>query len=273
MEQPSPARTGGGPLNAPGMPLHRQLFLVLREQISRGALRPEEALPTELALGQQYGVSRITVRRALQDLSDQGYVQRRQGRGTYVLGRTAKEPPPSLTVLDGLRKAELETSVELIEYGPRNPPPAAQAALGLKPPADALYALRLRRDKTTAEPLMITETWLPSRFADALTWRALETTALYKLLAQQGVVTGRVIQEVTAEIADPFKAQLLETDIGGALLRINRLVFDTDQHPVEYLSLYLSPTKSRILMNISADQIDSAESGLVAHDVSHGPAN
>jgi GntR family transcriptional regulator len=117
---------------------------------------------------------------------------------------------------------------------------------------------------------MMSETWLPSRFADPVTWRALETTPLYKLLAQQGVVVGQVIQEVTAEIADPLKAQLMDTHIGDALLRRNRLFFDTDLNPVQYQSLFLSPTKSRILMHISADRIDSAESGLVAHDVSHG---
>jgi hypothetical protein len=50
--------------------------LVLRDQINRGALTPGQALPTELALGEQFVVSRITVRRALQDLADQGYVRR-----------------------------------------------------------------------------------------------------------------------------------------------------------------------------------------------------
>jgi len=57
-----------------GVPLHRQLFLVLHDEIARGAMAPGDALPTEQTLCDQFGVSRITVRRALADLAEQGYI-------------------------------------------------------------------------------------------------------------------------------------------------------------------------------------------------------
>ena len=56
-----------------GVPLHRQLFLVLHDEIDRGVIAPGDALPTEQALCEQFGVSRITVRRALADLAEQGF--------------------------------------------------------------------------------------------------------------------------------------------------------------------------------------------------------
>ena len=59
--------------------LRGPLFLVLHDEIARGALAPGEALPTEQALCDQFGVSRITVRRALTDLAEQGYIERRRG--------------------------------------------------------------------------------------------------------------------------------------------------------------------------------------------------
>jgi GntR family transcriptional regulator len=255
-------------LEAGGMPLHRQLFLVLREQISRGALRPGQALPTELALGEQFGVSRITVRRALQDLSDQGYVQRRHGRGTYVLDRWQPMPSgPPLTVMDGLLKAQLETTVDVMDVELRRPPAAVTAALALDDEADAVYVLRVRRDKTDHTPLMISEAWLPEEFSDVVTAPSLTVQPLYEVLGHAGVEMGRVAQEVTAEIADPLRAQLLQTSIGAALLRINRLIYDSGQRPVQYLSLFLSPDRSRILMDIPATHIDTAASGLVAHDL------
>jgi DNA-binding transcriptional MocR family regulator len=73
MQESGPVATGAG------VPLHRQLFLVLHDEIARGVLAPGDALPTEQALCDQFGVSRITVRRALADLADQGYIERRQG--------------------------------------------------------------------------------------------------------------------------------------------------------------------------------------------------
>jgi len=65
---------------AAGLPLHRQLFLVLHNEIERGAIPAGDPLPTEHELCEQFGVSRITVRRALSDLADQGYITRKPGR-------------------------------------------------------------------------------------------------------------------------------------------------------------------------------------------------
>ena len=67
-----------------GVPLHRQLFLVLHDEIARGAIPAGDPLPTEQELCDQFGVSRITVRRALADLADQGFITRRQGVGSFV---------------------------------------------------------------------------------------------------------------------------------------------------------------------------------------------
>jgi GntR family transcriptional regulator len=272
MPAPSPDRsmtTAVPALEAGGMALHRQLFLVLREQIRRGALAVGQALPTEQALGEQFGVSRITVRRALQDLSDQGFVQRRQGRGTYVLARgdTPIAPPPALSVRDGLRKAQLETNAEVVDLALRIPPPPVGTALDLTAGSEALYVLRTRTDKANGEPLMISEAWLPPRFSKLVSRNALARHPLYEILAEGGVTMGRVAQELTAEIADPSKARLLRVSIGAALLRVNRLVYDADGLPVQHLALFLSPERSRILMDIPAEHLDTAQSGLVAHDV------
>ena len=78
---------------------------------------------------------------------------------------------------------------------------------------------------------------------------------------------GRIAQEITAEMADPLRAQLLEVAIGAALLRINRYVFEQDQSPVQVHSLYISPQRSRVLMDIPAEHVDTVTSGLTTHDL------
>ncbi len=142
-----------------GVPLHRQLFLVLHDEIARGALAPGDALPTEQTLGNQFGVSRITVRRALADLAGAGLIERRHGVGSFVC-----DQPPSQrstaggSYMDELRQTEFETEVDVIELDMRTVPAAIADQLGRE---RALHVLRLRRERRTSEPLMITEAWLP----------------------------------------------------------------------------------------------------------------
>ena len=254
------------------MALHRQLFLVLREQINRGAFEVGQALPTEQALCEQFGVSRITVRRALQDLSDQGLVERRHGRGTYVLARggPTDPPPPVLSDKDVVRKVQLETRAEIVDVALRSPPVSVALALTLEEGSGALYVLRVRKDKTSGQPLLISEAWLPPQYADLVTRKSLKTRALHEIMSEGGFEMGRVAQELTAEIADPTKARLLDVSIGSALIRINRLIYDVEESPAQHLTLYLTPERSRILMDVSADRVDTTQSGFISHDVHRG---
>jgi GntR family transcriptional regulator len=248
------------------------MFLILREQIARGAPPPGASLPTEEALCNEFGVSRITVRRALQDLEAQGLVERRQGRGTYVIeaGSLGRSAAP-LSLVEGLRKVAMETQVDVVEVGRRRVPPSVAALLKVPSGADGVYALRVRRSGKT--PLMVTEAWLPPRFVDVASPSALRRHALYELLLKAGVKFGRVIQELSAEAAEPRRARLLEIDIGAPLIRVVRLLHDADGTPVQHLTVYLSPERSRLVMDISADDVDSLSAGHVMHDVSRDPEN
>src|ERR1700761_1070191 len=110
---------GPGPVTAgAGVPLHRQLYLVLHDEILRGALAPGDALPTEQALCDQFGVSRITVRRALADLAERGYIERRQGVGSFVREHDPADPSSMAgSYMDGLRQTQFETKVDVVELG------------------------------------------------------------------------------------------------------------------------------------------------------------
>jgi GntR family transcriptional regulator len=237
-----------GPVSAAaGVPLHRQLFLVLHDEIDRGVLAPGDALPSEQALCDEFGVSRITVRRALADLAAAGYIERRQGVGSFVREHgSAEVPVTGRSYLEGLRQTQFETAVEVIELGVRHPPRAVAEALEFS--GELLHVVRVRRQRRTGEPLMVTEAWLPAELADILTESALLQTPLYELLADAGVQLDRVRHEFTAEIAGPRNARLLDTAIGAALLRVNRLV-SVAGVPHHHLSVLLSPNRSRVLLS------------------------
>lgn len=255
-----------GPVSAAaGVPLHRQLFLVLHDEIDRGVIAPGDALPTEQTLCEQFGVSRITVRRALADLAEQGYIERRRGVGSFVAEHgPADQSSPGRSYLDGLRQTQFETDVDVVELGLRRPPRAIADALGTA--GELLHIVRVRRQRRTGEPFIVSEAWLPPELADLLTESALRHTALYELLAAAGLVVERVRHEITAEVAGPRNAQLLDTAIGSALLRVNRLVF-VDGMPHHHLSVLLSPSRSRVLLSQSGAELDAAGGLTFAHDV------
>ena len=258
--RPAPAAVAAGA----GVPLHRQLFLVLHDEIARGALAPGESLPTEQALCDQFGVSRITVRRALADLADAGLIERRQGVGSFVRDRPpSRRNPGGGSYMDGLRKTEFETDVDVLELDIRNVPEGVADQLGNE---RALHVLRLRRERRTSEPLMITEAWLPEALSDTVTQDALSHAPLYRLMADAGVELDRVEHEITAEVAGPRNAQLLDVPIGSALMRVNRLAFAGGK-PHHALTILLSPNRSRVLLTQSGAELDAGDGMSIAHDV------
>jgi GntR family transcriptional regulator len=252
-------------LRAEGTSLHKQLFIVLRDEISRGARAPGSLLPTEEALCERFGVSRVTVRRALADLQAQGFVQRRHGRGTYVRDEVpAAMPAMNLGLMQSLQQTARETQVEVLAVRTEAAPAQIAAALQLAADERAVHALRLRKSGDT--PLMLTDAWVPERIGRKVTEAALRKKPLYQILLDQGVQFGRVIQEISAEAADPYRASLLQTAVSAPLIRLTRLMHDLKNRPVQHLTAYVCPERSRILMDIASDAIDTPSAGHIAHD-------
>ena len=259
---------GGKPVamtTAAGLPLHRQLFLVLHNEIERGAIPAGDPLPTEHELCEQFGVSRITVRRALSDLADQGYITRKQGVGSFVREHHLQVQAPTRSFMDELRQTQFETDADVVEFDFRAAPRTIADILGIA--GEVLHTLRVRRDRRTDEPLLITEAWLPAGLAEAVTAEKLARSALYELLGNAGVILERVQHEISAEIAGPRSAQLLDIAIGAPVLRVNRLAFAGGDRPHHYLSILLSPSRSRILLNHSAEELLIGDTMAMVHDV------
>ena len=113
---------------------------------------------------------------------------------------------------------------------------------------------------------MITEAWLPADLSHVLTAPALRRTPLYELLSGAGVVVDRMQHEITAEIAGPRNAGLLNVPIGSALVRVNRLAFVAGA-PHHYVSILLSPNRSRVLMTQTAAELDAAHTDALIQEV------
>jgi GntR family transcriptional regulator len=250
-----------------GVPLHRQLFLVLQDEIARGALAAGEPLPTEQELCDQFGVSRITVRRALTDLANRGYITRRQGVGSFVREQNPaqKEQAGDRSYMDEMRQTLFESEVDVVEFGLRTTPARITDKIGLD--GDALYLLAVRRERRTGEPLLLTEAWLPARLTETITAEKVGNTPMFQLFADAGVTFERLQHEFTAEIAGPRNARLLDVAIGAPVLRVNRISYSAGERPHHYLSILLSPNRSRILLNHSIAELEKGPLIAILHDV------
>lgn len=249
----------------PGTALHRQIFLVLKDAIAQGTYAPGAALPKEESLVQSFGVSRATVRRALADLELEGLVQRKHGLGTFVReGLATAANMSALGFIDDLRRTAQSTDVRVVTLESAVPPPAVRAFLQVPDGDPAVHAVRVRMAGKV--PLMITETWVPQDLGATITAAALKRNPMYEVLNAQGVKFGRVVQEISAESADPQRAALLKCELSTALIRMSRIMHDAAGRPVMYVIGHLTPQHSRILMEIPGDAIDTLSAGHIVHD-------
>lgn len=255
------------PVKGIGIPLHRQLFLVLRDRIYRGIYAPGSTIPNEAQLGELFSVSRITVRRALADLEAKGLVLRRQRLGTCV--HPEFQPARlsgTLNFLDALQDTALDAlPAKTLVVQKVTPPGDVAALLKLEKGERAWHTVRLRSDGDM--PLVLSEAWSSVRLLEKVSEAGVRKHLIYQLLLAQGVVFNRVVQEISAESADPETARRLHTEVGAPLLRVTRLLHDTDDRPVQHVTARVNPDHTRMLMDLSASSIGSIRAGALAHDL------
>lgn len=223
------------------IPLYYQLENLLREKIISGEFAEGSRLPTESDLVSQYNVSRITVRQALQALAEEGWIERQQGRGTFVAGRRTRqrsfEGQTHLSgSLDEVIAMAVNTNVKVLEINRVEADRHEAEVLGLQI-GEPLYRIkRLRSHDGHAYSVIVN--YLPVRLGERLTAADLSSGSLLQLLEHKfGVRLKDAKQQITAALADPYVAGLLDVRVGSALLCIERTVYDTAGQPVEYVNV------------------------------------
>ncbi|WP_103028182.1 GntR family transcriptional regulator [Salinibacter altiplanensis] len=205
-----------------GRPRHEQISDWLREQIEQGTYEVDEKLPSEKQLGEQFDVSRVTVRRALQTLESEDYIYRQQGLGSFVKERRAAQGLVRLTdFAQDMAQAGLDASSQVEHHAPETPPPAVAVHLD----TNDQTVMRLDRLRLGDErPVAFDRTWLPLFYAQLLEDHDLEEETIYQILeAEYDIPILRGHYRITAANADAAIADRLGVDAGEALLLIERL--------------------------------------------------
>lgn len=241
--------------------------MLLKEQIIGGRYRAGEFLPTQEALCEQFSISRITVRRALADLVKDGFILNRQGVGAFVtFSKTgSRKPGPDFSFIGDMRRTLTETTMSILRLERERCPAPIATALGLSDGEEALHLVRVR--SAQKRPVMLLDGWIPPAFAHLVVRRNLQQTSLHELIAGSFEKLGAVAQEVNAALADPFVAQALNVEINSAVLKIVRLVHNRDGAALHYLTVWTTPSRTRMVMELDAGDIDSQSIGRLRHDV------
>ena len=213
------------------VPLYFQVSRQIEAAIDAGQLAPGDRLENEISLADRWGLSRPTMRRAIQELVDKGLLVRRRGIGTQVVHGRVKRPMDLTSLFDDLARSDQKPTTRVLDRELVAAPAAVAERLGVPAGTQVLHLERLRSARD--EPLAVMRNWLPADLAPVLTAEALETRGLYELMRGTGVHLRIATQRIAARGATAPEARLLQVRKGAPLLTMERLTYDGSGAAVE----------------------------------------
>lgn len=212
--------------------LHHRVYRILRDEIERGVLPRGARLPSERVLCERLTVSRATLRRALQQLSEEGFIESRVGRGTFVAGGVLSDPPNtyrSFTELGAERGLTASARVLTLQVRPAVLDEAD--ALRIAPGMEVFELERLRM--LDGLPIAVDRVRVPLAKAPDLATVDFATASLYSTLEAAGVAPVRGDYGVMAVPADERHAALLDASAGEPLLLVSSTGYEAGGTVIE----------------------------------------
>lgn len=232
-------------------PLYHQVYLVLRNKIISDDYTQGSLLPSEQETSDMFGVSRITAKRALNELANDGMVVRERGRGTRVVYHSLAQPVEVNVegVLENLLAMGLETEVKLLsfDYLPANRKVAQQLYCDEGQSVQKAVRVRFLED----EPFSYLTTYVPSDIGGSYSREDLAEKPLLALLERSGVKISRAEQTITATLSDAEVSLALGLELGSPILCIYRVVYDQNDRPVEYIKALYRPDRYQYRMMLA----------------------
>lgn len=215
------------------IPLYYQVKTRLMEKITGGKWNPGHTIPTEIELMKQYGVSRTTVREAVSALVQEGYLVKRQGKGTFVRVPRLQE---SLGRLTGFAEESTQHG-----YAPSAQLIGVTNDLAKDPEFEKLHLpggdswVKIERLRlASGEPIAIERSYWPKQIAEILCQENLEKAAYYSSLERNKIFLSYAEEDISAMNANKTDAAWLQVKVGSALIEMARLAYDTSEKLIEY---------------------------------------
>ena len=213
------------------IPLYFQVAQKIESAIMDGQLPAGSRLENEVALGDRLGLSRPTVRRAIQELVDKGLLVRRRGIGTQVVHGQVTRGVELTSLFEDLTRSGKKPSTKVLEIKEVKADTKMAEILAVAVGSPILYVKRLRLADNV--PVSILENWLPADFVD-LDHDAMIEHGLYQLLRSRGVNIRVAKQRIGARKSTTLESELLEIDKNSAVLTMDRTAYDNSGRAVEF---------------------------------------
>ncbi|MER6115669.1 GntR family transcriptional regulator [Streptomyces sp. NPDC001743] len=231
------------------VPLYFQVAQQLQQLIESGTLAPGTRLENEIALADKFGLSRPTMRQAMQHLVDKGLLARKRGVGTQVVNNRVRRQVELTSLFEDLKRDGRRPRTEVLSMETVPAVATVAAALELEPgaPTVALRRLRYAND----EPIAVMQNHLPADLLP-LTEDELAEYGLYELLKRAGISLRTARQNIGARRATASEARLLDEGRSGTLLTMERTVHGDSGRPVEFGSHLYRASRYSFEMTLTA---------------------
>ena len=214
------------------VPLYYQVSTRLEQAIKAGTIPAGARLENEIAIAQKLGLSRPTIRRAIQELVDKGLLVRRRGIGTQVVqGQMVTRQVELTSLYEDIASTHHTPGTRVLSHDVVPATEEVAAGLAVPPGSDVVFIRRQRM--TDGVPVAVLENYLPADFAD-ITTEQLEERGLYQVLRARGVAIRVAKQKIGARRAAGDESTLLEIDRGSPVLTVERIAFDDSGRAFEY---------------------------------------
>ena len=220
------------------VPLYFQIANRIESAIVSGALPPGARLENEIALGERLGLSRPTIRRAIEDLVDKGLLVRRRGIGTQVVQRPLARKVELTSLYDDLQRGQKHPITRLLLSEVIGADERTAEILAVPAGTEILHIKRVRFSNNV--PLAVLENFLSPEFAD-ITDEELSTRGLYQLMRSRGTTMTVAHQRIGARTATAEERRLLEISNHGPVLTMERTAYDKAGRAVEFGQHCYSP--------------------------------
>jgi GntR family transcriptional regulator len=230
------------------VPLYHQLQNVLKAEIDSARFRPDDRLPSEHEIAERFGVSKITVRQALQELAQLGYIRREQGRGTFVARRKFDEGPRELTSFtEEMRRHNLVATSRVLGQSEAEADARVAGALRLPDKSPVLILRRLRL--AGREPLGVQIAHIPAALVPGL--QLTDGMSLYEVLqTRYHLYPARARETYVAALADSDTAQLLKIPTGAPIFGVERVTFTPNERPFEFVQSTVRGDRYSIVLDL-----------------------
>ena len=233
-------------------PKYLRIHGSLRERITSGQLPSGSSLPSQRELADEFGVSIMTLRQALQLLSDEGLIQARHGSGTFVAAPYAYDLGHLGSFASDLSAQGAEITTELLAAEAVIPPADVAARLGIAGEAFRLRRLRL----SGGRPLIVQTSYLPAALARIVKPEDLGRKGLYTILAEHGLTIARAHESISPATLGPDDARDLARPQMSPALLSHRVSFTAAEIPLIDDHALLPADSVVLTVNRSAERLD-----------------